>query len=67
MSTYDAYTLSMRDSTEFTVPVGGGSDSCKFSIAHITFDFRSVSEEILANAQPMSLIGNFIVKTEVTP
>ena len=66
MSTYDAYNLSLRDSTEFTVPTGG-SDSCKFSIAHITFDFSSVSEEMLANAQPIYLIGNFIVKTEVTP
>lgn len=27
MSTYDAYTLSMRDSTEFTVPTGGSSGS----------------------------------------
>ena len=28
MSTYDAYNLSLRDSTEFTVPTGGsGGDS----------------------------------------
>lgn len=26
MSTYDAYNLSLRDSTEFTVPTGGGTD-----------------------------------------
>ena len=38
MSTYDAYTLSMRDSTEFTVPTGGSGVDSDFSIAKLTID-----------------------------
>lgn len=37
MSTYDAYNLSLRDSTEFTVPTGGGnSGDSQFSTATLT-------------------------------
>ena len=39
MSTYDAYNLSLRDSTEFTVPTGGGSGGdSNFSTAKLTVD-----------------------------
>ena len=31
MSTYDAYNLSLRDSTEFTVPTGGSGGDSQFS------------------------------------
>ena len=36
MSTYDAYNLSLRDSTEFTVPTGGSGGDSNFTIATLT-------------------------------
>lgn len=45
MSAYDAYNLSLRDSTEFSVPTGGGSGESggdsDFSIATLTIDATS--------------------------
>ena len=35
MSTYDAYNLSLRDSTEFTVPTGGSGSSGRLDIFKI--------------------------------
>ena len=38
MSTYDAYNLSLRDSTEFTVPTGGGSGGdSDYELVNVTF------------------------------
>ena len=39
MSTYDAYNLSLRDSTEFTVPTGGSGGDSQFDIVDISVDF----------------------------
>ena len=38
MSTHDAYNLSVRDSTEFTVPTGGSGGDSDFSTAKLTVD-----------------------------
>ena len=43
MSTYDAYNLSLRDSTEFTVPSGGSGGDSDLSIATLTIDISSLS------------------------
>ena len=46
MSAYDAYNLSLRDSTEFTVPTGGSGGDSNFSTATLTVDatnFHSLS------------------------
>lgn len=38
MPTYDAYNLSLRDSTEFTVPTGDGSgEDSQFELVDVTF------------------------------
>ena len=37
MSTYDAYNLSLRDSTEFTVPSGGSSGDSEYELVDVTF------------------------------
>ena len=43
MSTYDAYNLSLRDSTEFTVPTAGGSGGdSNFSTAKLTVDVSNL-------------------------
>ena len=36
MSTYDAYNLSLRDSTEFTVPTGGSGGDTQLDIVDVT-------------------------------
>ena len=37
MSTYDAYNLSLRDSTEFTVPTGGSGGDSDYELVDVTF------------------------------
>ena len=37
MSTYDAYNLSLRDSTEFTVPTGGSGGDNTYELVDVTF------------------------------
>ena len=46
MSTYDAYNLSLRDSTEFTVPSGGSGGDSNFSIATLTLVNTSVCSSL---------------------
>lgn len=36
MSTYDAYNLSLRDSTEFTVPTGGSGGDSQIDVVDVT-------------------------------
>ena len=56
MSTYDAYTLSMRDSTEFTVPTGGGSSGdSDFTTAKLTVDLSNLDPEYSNPLIPVSI------------
>lgn len=48
MSTYDAYNLSLRDSTEFTVPAGGGTGGdSQFDLVDVTINVNGSVDDLL--------------------
>ena len=60
MSEYDAYNLSVRDSTEFRVEQGGSSGTNGYSIAKVTVNMPSTVEYC-------EVYGPFIRYEEVIP
>ena len=44
MSTHDAYNLSVRDSTEFTVPTGGSGGDSQFDLIDVTINVNGSAD-----------------------
>ena len=61
MSTYDAYNLSLRDSTEFTVPTGGSGNNSngRFSIFNVRIKgvpYQNVSDSYVIGTYDMQIL-----------
>lgn len=61
MSTYDAYNLSLRDSTEFTVPTGESGGDSQFDLVDVTINVNGSVEGL----SDVIRYGSFLVEDDM--